>query len=46
MLFHQPHAKTEQQVKIDLGHQEKNKILLKNIKHYSVNVNKWGGITD
>ena len=46
MLFHQPHAKTEQQVKIDLEHQEKNKVLLKNIKHYSTNINKWGGIAD
>lgn len=46
MLFHQPHAKTSEQLKKDLEHQEKNKKILYNIRKYSVNPESWGGMKD
>jgi predicted glycosyltransferase involved in capsule biosynthesis len=44
MLFHQPHAKTSEQVKKDLEYQEENKKLLANIKSFVANPNGWGGV--
>lgn len=43
-LFHQPHAKSSEQVKIDLGCQAENKKLLLNIGKKVVNENGWGGM--
>tara|TARA_R110000824_G_scaffold12226_8_gene53694 strand:- start:7814 stop:8530 length:717 start_codon:yes stop_codon:yes gene_type:complete len=48
-LFHQPHAKTQSQVKEDLHHQEKNKKILnlsKKDPSRKVNLDGWGGIYD
>jgi predicted glycosyltransferase involved in capsule biosynthesis len=44
MLFHQPHAKTYEQLKKDLEYQEENKKLLANIKTHEANPYGWGGI--
>lgn len=44
MLFHQPHSKSNEQLKIDLQHQENNKKLLGKIDNYRVNLKGWGGI--
>jgi len=44
MLFHQYHAKSNEQVKTDLEHQENNKKLLNDIRGYKVNPKGWGGI--
>lgn len=41
MLFHQPHPKN---VVEELKTQEKNKVVLNNVKHYIANKNGWGGI--
>ena len=43
MLFHQPHNKTAEQVKIDLEYQEQNKKKLSNIKSPTANPKEWGG---
>ena len=42
-VFHQPHFKSAEQVKIDLSCQNKNKRLLKKIGNNEVNVDGWGG---
>lgn len=44
MLFHQPHAKDQATIARELDEQDKNKILLANIKSYDANPNGWGGI--
>lgn len=46
MLFHQPHAKSNEQIRKDLAYQEENKKRLMNIRSFTANPNGWGGIND
>jgi hypothetical protein len=46
MVFHQPHPKSNEQIKKDLGYQEENKKLLENIQTYAVNPEGWGNVKD
>jgi len=44
MVFHQPHFKSNEQIREDLKTQEVNKRRLANVRSFVVNPNGWGGI--